>query len=154
MKYLNERERRYWERYLRSLPHPPASESVEAGMAGNEGLADELLGLYLQGKKSAGSSLLEDYLTAGDPVPAPGRHWIVLDSRGEPGCILRTVKVTRHKFKHVPPEVAIAEGEGDLSLAYWRKAHEEFFRPFLKNWGVQDIEEATVVTEFFQLVFR
>jgi uncharacterized protein YhfF len=151
VKALTERESLYWQSYLSTgAPGGP----VEANIAGNETIADELLKLYLIGRKTAGSSLLEDYLTAGDPLPEPGRHWIVLDSKGAPGCILRTERVERHKFNEVSERVAIAEGEGDLSLAHWRKAHEEFFRPFLNGWGLEKIEQATVVTEFFRLVYR
>ena len=49
---------------------------------------------------------------------------------------------------------AIAEGEGDLSLKYWRMAHLEFFKPFLKGLGINDINKEKVVTEFFEVVYK
>ena len=45
----------------------PRSANIEAAFAGNRGFTDELLALYLAGKKHAGSSIVEDFLTAGDP---------------------------------------------------------------------------------------
>jgi uncharacterized protein YhfF len=151
VKALSERENLYWQSYLRT---GAAGGPVEANLAGNAAIANSLLALYLSGRKTAGSSLLEDYLAAGDPLPEMGRHWIVLDANGNPACILRTERVVQYKFSEVPESVAVAEGEGDLSLVHWRKIHEEFFRPFLHVWGVKDIEQATVVTEFFRLVYR
>ena len=123
-------------------------------MPGNSEIADGLVQLYLVGHKIAGSSLLADFVAAGDQLPSIGKFWIVLDSTGEARCIVRTDRVDQTKFKDVGMEVAIAEGEGDLSLAYWRKAHAEFFQPFLQSWGVNDLEEAIVVTEFFRVVYK
>ena len=125
---------------------------VEASYAGNQLSTDQLLGLYLSGKKTAGSGIVEDFISAGDPLPQVGNFWILLNSLGEPGCILRTERVVLNKFKDVSKEIAVAEGEGDLSLHYWQESHRRFFAPFLAGWGVADIDEATVVTEFFRIV--
>ena len=97
---------------------------------------------------------MEDYLTECDPLPEIGNYWIVLDSECRPRCIVQTINIEQNKFKDVPVEVALAEGEGDLSLEYWRRVHRSFYAPFLKQWGVRDIEEATVVTEHFRIVHQ
>ncbi|HEX4925363.1 MAG TPA: ASCH domain-containing protein [Bdellovibrionales bacterium] len=156
MKPLREHERAYWERYLASLApgERQALAHVEASYAGNREITDSLLALYLSGRKFAGSSVLEDFRTAGDPLPAAGNHWILLNSRDEPGALLRTVRVEQHKFMDVPEAIAIAEGEGDLSLEYWRRVHRAFYEPHLPKWGLAQIEDATIVTEFFELVWR
>lgn len=127
---------------------------MSAGYAGNQEITDELLALYFASKKTAGSSILEDYLTAGDPPPQVGNYWIYLNSHDQPSCILRTEKVVIHKFKDVPIEIAIAEGEGDLSLDYWRRIHSEIYSSHLPKWGLNDIADATVVTEYFSIVYR
>ena len=59
-----------------------------------------------------------------------------------------------HKFNEVPVEIAVAEGEGDLTLEYWRKVHGELYVPYLKTWSLKNISEATVITEFFEIVYR
>lgn len=153
---LKPNEQAYWEKYLQTLADEVklSHALVTAGYAGNPQITDELLALYLQGKKSAGSSLMEDFQTAGDPLPEVGNYWIYLDSRGDPRCILRTDRVVTHKFKDVPPEIAMAEGEGDLSLEYWKRVHSELYKPFLRQWGIGNLDEATVVTEFFSIVYR
>lgn len=157
---MNEQQTDYWNSYLQSLPqllqYTVQKAKVSAGMAGNLALADALLELYLSGQKTAGSGLMKDYQRAGDPLPAVGDHWIILNRQHQPRCIVKTVRVALYTFANVPEEVAIAEGEGDLSLAYWRQAHLNFFTPFLTQWGIEDreqLEQEIVVTEFFEKVY-
>lgn len=152
---LKPTERIFFEKYLDSLLHEERLKisHVSAGVAGNLEMADSLLNLYLNGKKTAGSSLLEDYLSAGDPLPKSGNHWIILDSHQVPRCIVRTVKVEQYRFNEIPESVAVAEGEGDFSLRYWREAHRSFFTPFLSSLKIAVLEEAQVIVEFLEVVF-
>lgn len=53
-----------------------------------------------------------------------------------------------------PVEIAVAEGEDDLSLGYWRKVHADLYQPHLESWGLKTIRNATVITEFFELVYK
>ncbi len=156
MSNLREIETKYWQSYLSTLAEEdrPLRPRVVAFHAGGRAITDSLLQLYLAGKKSAGSSIVEDFLSAGDPLPEVGNYWILLDSRDQPSLILRTERVVVHQFNDVPPEVAVAEGEGDLSIEYWRRAHRELYEASLKDWGVNSIDEATVITEFFRIVFK
>ncbi len=150
---LTPEQEQFWQDYLDGLaPEDRPDSAVCASCPGIPEIADQLIELYLAGKKTAGSGLVEDYRAAGEPLPEVGDHWIALGSNGQPRCILRTVSVETHLFKDVPERIALAEGEGDLSLDYWRRAHIEFFRPMLPGWGIDDIDDAMVVTEFFALV--
>jgi len=152
---LKANEKQYWERYLEMRPADGCDvPHVTADYAGSSKDTDELLRAYLEGRKTAGSSFLEDYLTANDPIPQVGNYWILLASDGEPSCLLRTVKIKIYKFKDVTEEIAVAEGEGDCSVEYWRRVHAKSYTPHLKAWGIYDIEEATVITEFFRVVFH
>lgn len=156
MSKLNAVENQYWERYLGTLSQEdrPNNPIVEANFAGSKEITDDLLELYLCGRKTAGSSIVEDYESSGDSLPKVGNYWIYLNSKDEPSCILRTEKVVQNNFNDVPLEIAVAEGEGDLSLEYWRRVHKEIYSPHLSDWDLSNIEEATVVTEFFKLVFK
>jgi len=95
MKPFKDIEKQYWEKYLRNLPieDHPVHAYVEASYAGNREATDKLLHLYLTGKKIAGSSILEDFLSVGDLPPKTGSHWILLNGKDEPGCILRTDRI-------------------------------------------------------------
>jgi 5-formyltetrahydrofolate cyclo-ligase len=151
---LDTKGKLYWEKYLSTLDIVPLNPHVESGIAGNENTADQLLELYLSGKKTAGSGLVKDYKLAGDPLPKAGNYWIILDSTRNPRCIVKTIRTEVHQFAKVPVEIAVAEGEGDLSLEHWRDAHIEFFTPFLKAWDIEDLAREDVITEFFEVVYQ
>ncbi|GGC63443.1 ASCH domain-containing protein [Chelatococcus reniformis] len=86
-------------------------------------LADELLALILIGRKTA-TCWSADEGSKGSEV---GKLWVVVDGAGRPRAVLRTVELTRRRFDEVDAAFAADEGEGDLTLAYWRSAHREYF---------------------------
>lgn len=89
--------------------------------------ADELLELVMAGTKTATASTLWDYEAEGEDLPTVGTLGIVLDGSGQPRALVVTSGVRTVPFDEVDEEHAHAEGEGDRSLAYWRRVHEEFF---------------------------
>lgn len=151
---LNHTQQNFWNSYTKTLDSAPKNPNIEVNIAGNDEVADELLSLFLKGTKTASSTLLKDYEAAGDPLPKIGNYWMVLNKDRQPKCIVKTVRIEENKFKNVTEEIARAEGEGDLSLDYWRKVHVEFFTPFFKEWGVGDLNEEEVITEFFEMVYK
>jgi uncharacterized protein YhfF len=85
-------------------------------------LADELLALVLSGRKTATCT------TPDDPnLSSPGERWIVLDGSGKPVCVIETLEITMRRYDEVDAAFARDEGEGDLSLDYWRDAHRRYF---------------------------
>jgi uncharacterized protein YhfF len=86
-------------------------------------LADELLELVLIGKKTATCWAAAE----GVKGVAVGKRWIVKDGCGRPRAVLETVELTRRRFGDVDAALAYDEGEGDRSLAFWRRAHESYF---------------------------
>ncbi len=151
---LSEVEQEYFNNFLSTQSESYLVNSITAGIAGNNEIADELLNLYLSGKKTAGSGLVKDYTNANEPLPQVNDHWIILNSNKVPKCIVKVIAVKSYQFQEVPEEVAIAEGEGDLSLKYWREAHKDFFTPFLEQLEINDLNTAEVVCEFFELVYK
>ncbi|MCT0016210.1 ASCH domain-containing protein [Lactococcus lactis subsp. lactis] len=90
-------------------------------------LADKLLDLVLEGKKSATASAVAEY---GEDEPFPsvdGKFDILLDGKGQPRAAITTSKVYVRNFFDVSAEHAFKEGEGDQSLDYWRKVHQDFW---------------------------
>ena len=47
---------------------------------------------------------------------------------GEPVCVIRVIGLHLLRFSDVTAELARKEGEGDLSLEYWRNEHRRFFQ--------------------------
>lgn len=90
--------------------------------------ASELAALVADGIKTATASAAEDYTAEGERLPEPGVLGIVLDGHGHPRALVATTAVDVVAFDEVGEEHALAEGEGDRTLASWREGHERFFR--------------------------
>ncbi len=88
----------------------------------NPALADELAELVLAGKKTATCWAAEQGL-----LTDVGKRMVVLDGAGRPRAVIETVELTQHRFPDVDAAFAHDEGEGDRTLAYWRRAHENYF---------------------------
>ena len=89
--------------------------------------SDELLALVLAGTKTATAGALWDYESDDEPLPEKGALSILLDGSGHPQALVEITDVRVVPFDEVDEEHARLEGEGDLSLAYWREVHEQFF---------------------------
>lgn len=114
---------------------------------------DTLAKLVLDGRKTGTSSAFWLYELAGEALPQPGEYSVVLDSAGSAVCVIRNVRVTVLPFAAVGEEQAGQEGEGDRSLAYWRRVHECFFRQALAGTGLEFTESMPVVFEEFRRVW-
>jgi uncharacterized protein YhfF len=86
-------------------------------------LADELLSLVLEGKKRATCWAASEGLKGA----AVGKSMVALDGRNRPRAVLKTIELTQRRFAEVDEAFARDEGEGDLSLTYWRDAHTRYF---------------------------
>lgn len=134
-----------WLAYLsaRSIAPEDAPGYVVECYGDSAELADELLHEVMYGTKRATSSLAKEYKQHGEPEPKAGDRWIVCDGSGEPRIIQRVVSVQRSSFFDVPAEFAAAEGEGDLSLEYWRRVHNEFWTRTQAELGCEWSPEQT-----------
>lgn len=117
-------------------------------------LADELLDLVLRGRKSATCGSLPAYEADGEAPPEVGALSVILDGRGVPGAIIRSVECRVIPFGEVDEQFAYDEGEGDRSYRYWRKAHENYFREESAVLGYTLDEQLPLVCERFELVER
>lgn len=129
------------------------SASYEAwGFGSIPEMADELAALVLEGKKTATASAVDCY-EAGEELPKVGDYSIILSGQGEPLAVIQTKEVVITTFEKIDERQARLEGEGDLSLAYWRKVHEEFFREEYVRLGKDFSEQIPVCWERFEVVY-
>lgn len=115
---------------------------------------DELADLVVKGEKTATASSYMMYEVDQEVLPTVGSYSIILDSRDQAVCIIRTTNITVVPFDQVSSEQAYKEGEGDKSLAYWRECHKKFFEKELQRAGFEFTEEMEVVCEEFEMVFK
>ena len=115
--------------------------------------ADRLAELTAKGVKTATSSAYPVYEAVGAPLPRAGEYSVVTRTDGSAVCVVYTSRVTVVPFNVVTEKHAWREGEGDRSLAYWRRVHEEFFSTALEKLGLAFSEDMGVVCEEFSRVF-
>jgi uncharacterized protein YhfF len=152
-----ERSETYWQSFLSTVPDDSPYRTktyVAEGWGDSPAMADELGALVVQGTKTATCSALWEWQAEGNPIPQAGMITIALDGRGEPLCIVETVEVTVHNYNHVDADFAREEGEGDLSLNYWRRAHRNYFSRVLKKVGKEFSEDMPLVCERFRLIYK
>jgi len=117
------------------------------------GIEDSLVTLVVNGKKTATSSWLESYAHLNERLPYVGHISYVMNSKDEPICVVEITKIEIRKFLAVDDVFAALEGEGDLSLQYWRNAHDKFFTSFGKEIGLAwDPNVHSVVCEYFEVL--
>jgi len=114
--------------------------------------ADALLGLVLDGTKTATAGALWDYEANDESLPTPGMLGILLDGGGHPRALIVTTQVDIVPFHQVTAEHAYLEGEGDRSLAHWREVHERFFAEIATH-GRGFASDMPVVLERFAVVY-
>ncbi|UYP46966.1 hypothetical protein NEF87_003251 [Candidatus Lokiarchaeum ossiferum] len=117
-----------------------------------ETLANELVKLVVSGKKTATASYFDVYSKEEESLPQAGMVSVIVNWPGIPLVIIETTDVQILPFNQVSAEHAALEGEGDLSLSYWRQVHEEVFRKDCQNFKLQFSEEAKVVCERFRVL--
>ena len=71
---------------------------------------DRLVKLILDGVKTATAALMIEYEEEVEPLPCVGAHSVLVDSDERPVAVLVTTA-----------------GEGDVTAAQWRSAHESFW---------------------------
>ncbi|MGM9550247.1 MAG: ASCH domain-containing protein [Faecousia sp.] len=117
------------------------------------GAPDELAELVLNGIKTATASAYPLYALEGEALPKAGEYSVILNTRDEAVCVIRTTKVSLIPFREVSEEHAFREGEGDRSLSYWRQVHRDFFTREMMDAGLAFDEDMPVVCEEFLLVY-
>ena len=115
---------------------------------------DELTELVKSGKKTATASAYDCYLAEDEELPEVGETSVLLNDNDEAVCIIRTSKVYVVPFNEVSESHAKREGEGDCSLAYWRRVHKDFFQEELAEIDKVFDEKMLVVCEEFEVIFE
>lgn len=131
---------------------PPGGSVRAAGFGDSPELSDHLLSLVRSGRKRGGASLLWAVEADGELPPKAGDIEIVLDHRDAPRFVTRITQVQIVPFAEVAAEFAAREGQGDGSLAHWRKAHWEFFSRECRRLGREPSETMPVVCSSFELL--
>ena len=103
---------------------------------------DKLINLVLLGKKSATTSIYDE-----NDLPIINEEKILIFNNEKKACITKTIDFKIMKFKDMTEDYARLEGEGDLSLDYWKKVHHDFFKKQNNDFN----EDSLIVFEIFKV---
>ena len=142
----------FWGAY-RAARSVPEQDYDVCRMGSSPEMADELLALILHGPKRATACLLRDVELGGEMMSKVGGHVVVLDGGDRPCAIWRTRSVDVKPLDQVDAAFAWDEGEGDRSLAHWRRAHLWYFGRQAEQEGFVFDESMSVVLERFRVIW-
>lgn len=123
----------FWDKFLETRPSCTHLKKYkfEAWSFGNtKEMADDLGSLVLMGKKTATCSLLRAYEGYEDEIPRAGVYSVLCNGDERPIAIIQVTHTWICKYSEVTDQHAYEEGEGDRSLNYWKKVHQEFFSSY------------------------
>lgn len=143
---------RLWVRYR--AQNPDASEAVPPSFyfCDLEEDANLCAELVVQGRKQATASSLKELELAGLEIAQPGELFIVTDFAGKAKAVIETTRVDIRRFGEIDEDFARAEGEGDLTLEWWRDAHRAYYQRVLSGSGVAVDDDLLIACEYFRTV--
>lgn len=145
---------RLWDRYRAINPDAPSAAPVSFHFCDNQEDADLCASLVAGGQKRATAPSVAELELAGDPMPQVGDYAIVTDWAGDAVAVIRTASVEVRRFGEIDEDFALAEGEGDLTLDWWRTAHRAYYENVLAGSRYTVNSDLEVVCERFDLVFK
>lgn len=141
-----------WRKYRAANPAAPPEVPEHFYFADNEHDADLCARLVAEGRKRATAPSVAELELAGTPFPQPGDHAIVTDWSGAAKAVIRTISVEIRRLGDVDAQFARDEGEGDLTLTWWREAHDAYYRNVLAGSGMVVDDDLEIVLERFETV--
>jgi uncharacterized protein YhfF len=154
-KAMEESARQLWEEYRVAMamaanaPMPAVWHFCDA-----QPEADECARLVVAGRKRATAPSLWGFHARGEAVPTVGTLDIVTTWSGDACAIIKTRDVVILPFRDVPAELAQAEGEGDGSLAWWRRVHMAYYTRELAGTSYTPSDDMPIVCQYFDVVHR
>ena len=120
-------------------------------------LRDQLVAAVLAGEKVSTTSLLVEWQVENEELPEVGERSALIDSDGREVAVVEVTEVRVLPLGEVDLQYALDEGEGYLSVAAWRSAHERFWHSEDMREGLGDpgfvVDDGTmVVAERFRVV--
>jgi uncharacterized protein YhfF len=135
-----------------AFPGQDSRYFLAMSIGGTPELADYGAALLLDGTKTATSSPLWDY--ADGRIPFAGALSVLLDGQDQPVGIVETVGVERVRFRDVTEEMALAYGEGERTLQWWRRVIGDWYRNKAARDGQLFSEDDQVLWEWVTVVRR
>ena len=143
-----------WNAFLKANPNNPIKKTPPSFyFCDNKKDADTCANLVVTGKKQATATSLWWFETHNEPLPKAGDQFVITDWNGNAKAVIETIRIEQVPYHDITAEFAKIEGEGDLSLAYWKRVHEAYYKREMEPYGAQFNETMIIVCEYFKTLF-
>lgn len=141
-----------WQRYRLVDPSAPAEAQAIYHFCDNQEDADGCADLVVAGRKCATATSLPELERDNIPMPKTGDFAVITGWSGEARAVIRTTSVDICRFGDVDADFARTEGEGDLTLEWWRDAHRAYYQRVLADSGHAVDDDLLIACERFEVV--
>jgi len=144
----------FWNKFLKLYPDNSRKEIPDSYyFCDNEKDANECADLVTKGIKRATATSLWWFEKNNEPLPKIGDQAIITNWYGKPGAIIETIKIAPTPYNEITSEFAEIEGEGDRSLAYWKKVHKAYYQREMEPYGDKFEENMMIICEYFKTIY-
>ncbi len=141
-----------WQRYRQADPSAPIEAQAVYHFCDNQEDADVCADLVVAGQKRATASSLAELERDNVPTPKAGDYAVITGWNGEARAVIRTTSVDIRRFGDVDADFARTEGEGDLTLEWWRDAHRAYYERALADTDYTVDDDLLIACERFEVV--
>ncbi|WP_020531528.1 ASCH domain-containing protein [Flexithrix dorotheae] len=143
-----------WEEFLKDFPNLQNKHLPEYWyFCDNQKDADECAYLVVKGIKRATSTSLWWFQKNKAQLPVPGDLAIITDWNKNAKAIIETISVQQIPYHKITAEHAAIEGEGDKSLAYWKKVHWAYYSREMAPFSESPSDDMIIIFEQFKCIF-
>ena len=119
----------------------------------NEKDANDCAKLVVKKIKQATAPSLWSFEINNEKLPRKGDLNIITNWNKAPQAIILTTKIELIKFNEITAKFAQKEGEGDKSLAYWRKAHKAYYKREMQGHKEEFSKDMIIVCQYFDTIY-
>ena len=143
----------FWEACRHERPAETAGRSYRVKRFGNDpAMSRLLLDLIRSGKKTGTFGLEWEFEARPDERPEAGDLYVVTDSDGEPGALIRVTGTEVVPFSAIGAEHLQHEGPALREPAAWRKVHWAFWMPALQAMGREPSDDMPILIQRFEVL--
>lgn len=119
----------------------------------NEKDANDCAKLVVKKIKQATSPSLWSFEINNEKLPRKGYLNIITNWNKVPQAIILTTKIELIKFSEITAKFAQREGEGDKSLAYWKKVHKAYYKREMQSHKEEFSKDMIIVCQYFDTIY-
>ncbi|HHL32214.1 MAG TPA: ASCH domain-containing protein [Oceanospirillales bacterium] len=154
MKNNNESIKKIWQDFITKNPqYGHRQRPASFYFCSNQKAADDCAQLVVKGIKQATTSSKWHYDFKQEKFASVGDMFIITDWCGKACAIIEITHVELTNYNKITEAYAGIEGEGDQSLAHWRKVHWTHFSQEMAVCNEEPTADMPVVCEYFKTVW-